>query len=85
MTQQEEDCLNNQPTSTTIGFSNAAVDSILYSKMQELFNKMGLFYQSPYEEELFNDKNCSHNISTTTSANAVTMESIEKCSRNASR
>ena len=35
-------------------------------------------YQSPSEEESGNDKNCSPNISTTTSANAVTMESIEQ-------
>ena len=43
---------------------------------------MGTFYQSPYEEESGNDKNCSPNISTTTSANAVTMESIEQMLHN---
>ena len=39
---------------------------------------MGTFYQSPSEEESGNDKNCSPNISTTTSANSVNMESIEQ-------
>ena len=36
------------------------------------------FYQSSSEEESVNDKNYSPNISTITSANAVTMESIEQ-------
>ena len=35
------------------------------------------FYPFPSEEESVNDKTCSCNISTTTSANAVTMENIE--------
>ena len=32
MTQQEEDCLNNQPTSGTAGFKNTVIDSILDDK-----------------------------------------------------
>ena len=39
---------------------------------------MGPFHQYPYEEESVNDKNCSQNISTTTSDNTVTMEKIEQ-------
>ena len=39
---------------------------------------MVLFYQSPSGEESGNEKNYSPNISTTISANAVTMESIEQ-------
>ena len=39
---------------------------------------MGPFYHSPVEEESGNDKNCSPKISTTTIANAVTMEIIEQ-------
>ena len=38
---------------------------------------MGPLYKSPSEEESGNEKNCSPNISTTTRANLVTMESIE--------
>ena len=49
-----------------------------YLKNQELINQMGPFYQFPSEEESGNDKNCSPNISTTTSVNAVTMENIEQ-------
>ena len=56
MTQQEEDCLNNQPTSVTSGFSNTVVDSIVYDKIQEFVNQMGPFYQSSSEEEPVNDK-----------------------------
>ena len=40
---------------------------------------MGPFYQSPSEAESDNYNNCSPIISTTTSANAVNIESIEKC------
>ena len=36
------------------------------------------FYQYPYDDESGNNKNYSTNISTTTTAHAVTMESIEK-------
>ena len=54
------------------------INSISHDKIQEFINKMGPFYQYPYEEESGNDKNCSPNISTTTSANAVTMGSIEQ-------
>ena len=32
MNQQEDDCLNNQPTSGTAGFSNAMVDRIVHDK-----------------------------------------------------
>ena len=39
---------------------------------------MGSFYQYQYEEESANNKKFSHNISTTTSVNAVTMENIEQ-------
>ena len=39
---------------------------------------MGPLYQSPFEEESGNNKNCYPKISTTTSANAVTMEIIEQ-------
>ena len=39
---------------------------------------MGPFYQYPSEEELGNYKTNSPKISTTTSNNAVTMESIEQ-------
>ena len=35
-------------------------------------------YHSPSEEESGNGKKCSPKVSTTTSANAVTMESIEQ-------
>ena len=48
--------------------------------MRELFNQMGPFYQSPYEEGSVND-NIFHNISTTTSTNAVTMDSIKQILR----
>ena len=78
MTQQQEDLLNIQPTYGTADFSNAMVESIVHEKMQEFINQMGTIYQYPYEEESVNDKNCSHHISATTSANAVTMESIEQ-------
>ena len=78
MTQQEEDRLSNQPTSTTTGYSNAIIDSIVHDKMQEFINQMGPFYQYPPEEESDNDKKCSPNISTATGDNAVTMESIEQ-------
>ena len=54
------------------------VDSIVHEKMQEFINQMGPFYQSPSEEESGNDKNCSSNISATTSANVFTMESIKQ-------
>ena len=54
------------------------VDSILHEKMQEFINQMVPFYQYPSEEESVNDKNCSHNICTKTSANAVNMENIEQ-------
>ena len=61
------------------------VDSIVHEKMQNFTNQMWPFYKSPSEEESGNDKNCSPNISTTTSANAFTMENIEqmiqKCSK----
>ena len=80
VTQQEEDRLSNQPTSGTTAYRNFIIDSTVYEKMQEFINQMGPFYQSPSEEESGNDKNCSPNISTTTSANAVTMESIEHIS-----
>ena len=76
MTQQGEDCLNNQSTSGTAGFSNAMVDSIVHDQIKEFINQMGPFYQYPSDEESFNDKNCSQKISTTTSSHAVTMESI---------
>ena len=46
-TQQEEDHLNNQPTSGTSGFINAMVDSIVHEKMQEFINQMEPLYQSP--------------------------------------
>ena len=82
MNQQEENRLSNQPTSGTTGYINAIIDSIVHEKMQEFINQMGPFYQSPSEEESYNDKNCSPNISTTTSANAVTMESIEQMLHN---
>ena len=77
MTQQEEDLLNNQPTSGTAGFSNTVVHSIVNDKIQELINQIGPFNHSPSEKESVNDKTCPQNISTTTSANAVTMENIE--------
>ena len=48
MTQQEEDLLNNQPTSVTAGFRKIIVDSIVHTKMQEFINQMGTFYKSPY-------------------------------------
>ena len=51
---------------------------LLLDKIQEFINLMGPFYQSSYEDESVNDKNISHNISTTTSANVVTMESIKQ-------
>ena len=54
------------------------IDIIVNDKMQEFINQMVPFYHSPSEEESGNDKNCYLIISTTTSANAVTMESIEK-------
>ena len=76
--QQEEDCLSNLPTSGLTGYRNAMIGSILHDKIQEFINKMGPLYQSPSEEESGNDKKCSPNISTTTSANSVTLESIEK-------
>ena len=82
MTQQEEDRLSNQPISGTTGYSNAMIDSIVHEKMQEFINQMVPFYQSLSEEESENDKNCSPNISTTTSANTVTMESIEQMLHN---
>ena len=47
-------------------------------KIQEFINQMGPCYQSSYEDELVNDKKNSHNISTTTSVNVVTMESIKQ-------
>ena len=34
MTQQEEDCLSNKPTSRTTGYSNAIIDSIVHDKIQ---------------------------------------------------
>ena len=52
------------------------VDRIVHSKMQEFINQMVPFYKSPSEKESVHDKNCSHNIFTAISANAVTMESI---------
>ena len=54
------------------------IGSILHDKMQEFINQIRPFYQSPSEEESDNDKNCSPNLSTTTSANSFTMESIEQ-------
>ena len=78
MTKQEEDCLSNQPTSGTTGYRKAMIESIVHDTIQEFINQMVPFYQSPYEEELCNDKNWSPNISTTTSAHSVTMESIEQ-------
>ena len=54
------------------------VDNIVHNKMQECINKMVPFYKSLPEEEPDNNKKCSQNISTTTSSNAVTMESIEQ-------
>ena len=77
MTQQEEYRLSNQPTSGTTGYINAMIDSIVHDKRQEFINQMGPFYQFPSEEESGNDKDCYPNISTTTSSNAFTMESIE--------
>ena len=56
MTQQEEDCLNNQPTSGTAGFRNVVVYSIVHDKMQQFINQMETFYQYPYEEESLNIK-----------------------------
>ena len=82
MTQQEEDRLSNQQTSVTTGYSNVMIDSIVHGKMQEFINKMRPFYHSPCEEKSGNEKNCSPNISTATSANAVTMESIEQMLHN---
>ena len=76
MTQQEEDSLNNQPRSLTTGYRNAIIDSIVHDRMQELINQLGPLYQSLSKEESGNEKNCSPNISTTTSANVVTMEII---------
>ena len=78
MIQQEEDCFSKKPTSGTTGYINAMIDSIVNETMQEFINQMGPFYQSPSEEESGNDKNRYPNISTTTSANAVTMERIEQ-------
>ena len=40
MTQQEEDRLNNKPTSGTAGFSNNMLDSIVHEKMEESINQM---------------------------------------------
>ena len=54
------------------------IDRIVNDKMQELINKMVPLYQSPSEEKSSNKKNSSPNISTTTSANVVTMERIEQ-------
>ena len=34
MTQQEEDCLSNQPTSVTTGYSNAMIDIIVHDKIK---------------------------------------------------
>ena len=78
MTQKEDDCLNNQPTSGTAGFSNAMVDRIVHDKIQEFINQMVPFYQSSYEYESVNDKSSSQNISTAISSNAVTLESIKQ-------
>ena len=77
-TQQEEDRLSNQPTYGTTGYNNTMIDSIVHYKMKSFINKMGPFCQSSSEKESVNDKNCSPNISTTTSANSVTMERIEQ-------
>ena len=49
MTQQEEDCLNNQQKSGTGDFSNAMVDNIVHNKTQEFINKMVPVYQSTSE------------------------------------
>ena len=74
MTQQEEYCLDNQPTSGTADLRNTMVDRILHDKMQDLINQMGTLYQVLYDEESVNDNNCPRNISTLTSDNAVNME-----------
>ena len=55
MTQQEEDRLNNKPTSGTAGFSNNMLDSIVHEKMEESINQMWPFYQYLSEEESVND------------------------------
>ena len=73
MNQQENYCLNNKPTSVTADFINTMVGSIVHYKMKEFINQTGPFYQLPSKEEPVNDKNCSPNISATTSANTVTM------------
>ena len=54
-TQQEEDRLNNQPTSGTSGFRNAMFDIIVHDKMKEFINQMRPFHQSPYGGESVND------------------------------
>ena len=56
-------------------------DRIVHENIQEFINQMGPFYQSSYEDESVNDKNFSRNISTATSANVVTMESIKQMSQ----
>ena len=33
MTPQEEDCVNNNPTSGTTGYRNAMIDSIVHDKI----------------------------------------------------
>ena len=79
---QEDDCLGNQPTSRTVGFSNAMVDDILYNKIQEFIKQLGPLYQAPTEEESVNDKKFPCNISTFTGANSVPMEGIEQMFQN---
>ena len=78
LSQQEEFRLSDQPTSGTTYYINAMIDRIVHDKMKEFINQMGPSYQSPYEEESGNEEKCSPIISTTTSANAVTMENIEQ-------
>ena len=78
MTQQEEDRLSNQPTSGITGYRYAIIDSIAHDEMKQFINPVGPFYQYPSKEESGNGKNCSPNISATTSDNAVTIEGIEK-------
>ena len=81
MTQQEEDCLNNKPTSRTAGYSNAMVDSIVHDKMQELINQKVPFYQYPSEEEPVNDKN----VHRTAPQQQVLIQSLWKALNNCSR
>ena len=54
---EEKIGLGNRPTSGTTGYINVVIDSIVHDKVQEFINRMGPFYQSPYEEISGNDQN----------------------------